>query len=65
MTLAAALASWLRRTLGTAVFSGMLGVTLFGILLPPVFFFVIDWLTARKPLPALPQSGAAMPEPTF
>jgi multidrug efflux pump subunit AcrB len=34
----------MRRTLGTAVFSGMLGVTLFGILLTPVFFFTIDWL---------------------
>jgi multidrug efflux pump len=31
----------MRRTLGTAVFSGMLGVTLFGIFLTPVFFFVI------------------------
>ena len=35
----------MRRTLGTAVFSGMLGVTLFGIFLTPVFFYVID----RKP----------------
>jgi multidrug efflux pump len=35
----------MRRTLGTAVFSGMLGVTLFGILLTPVFFFTIDWLS--------------------
>ena len=29
----------MRRSLGTAVFSGMLGVTLFGILLTPVFFY--------------------------
>ncbi len=34
----------MRRTLGTTVFSGMLGVTIFGIFLTPVFFFVIDWL---------------------
>ena len=34
----------MRRTLGTAVFSGMLGVTFFGIFLTPVFFNVIDWL---------------------
>jgi multidrug efflux pump len=34
----------MRRTLGTAVFSGMLGVTLFGIFLTPVFFATIDWL---------------------
>jgi multidrug efflux pump len=38
----------MRRTLGTAVFSGMLGVTLFGIFLTPVFFYVIDWLTTRR-----------------
>lgn len=36
----------MRRTLGTAVFSGMLGVTFFGILLTPVFFYVIDRLAA-------------------
>jgi multidrug efflux pump len=32
----------MRRTLGVAVFSGMLGVTLFGIFLTPVFFYVIQ-----------------------
>ena len=31
----------MRWSLGTAVFSGMLGVTLFGIFLTPVFFYVI------------------------
>jgi multidrug efflux pump len=35
----------MRRTLGTAVFSGMLGVTLVGIFLTPVFFSVINWLS--------------------
>ena len=38
----------MRRTLGTAVFSGMLGVTLFGIFLTPVFFYVIQWFTERR-----------------
>jgi multidrug efflux pump subunit AcrB len=33
----------MRQTLGTAVFAGMLGVTLFGIFLTPVFFYVIQW----------------------
>jgi multidrug efflux pump len=32
----------MRRTLGTAVFSGMLGVTAFGIFLTPVFFYVVE-----------------------
>jgi multidrug efflux pump len=31
----------MRRTLGTAVFAGMLGVTLFGIFLTPVFYYVV------------------------
>jgi Cu/Ag efflux pump CusA len=33
----------MRRTLGTAVFGGMLGVTAFGIFLTPVFYYVIEW----------------------
>jgi hypothetical protein len=37
----------MRRTLGTAVFSGMLGVTFFGIFLTPVFFYVIAWTSDR------------------
>lgn len=32
----------MRRALGTAVFSGMLGVTVFGIFLTPVFCLVVD-----------------------
>jgi multidrug efflux pump len=38
----------MRRSLGTAVFSGMLGVTLFGIFLTPVFFFVLDGLAQSR-----------------
>jgi multidrug efflux pump len=32
----------MRKALGLAVFSGMLGVTLFGVLVTPVFFYLID-----------------------
>jgi multidrug efflux pump len=38
----------MRRTLGTAVFAGMLGVTLFGIFLTPVFYYVIQWVKDRR-----------------
>ena len=38
----------MRRLLGLAVFSGMLGVTLFGIFLTPVFFYVLQWLGGRR-----------------
>ncbi|MFM7166426.1 MAG: efflux RND transporter permease subunit [Planctomycetaceae bacterium] len=42
----------MRKALGTAVFSGMLGVTLFGIFLTPVFYCVIDRLMRRRTAPA-------------
>ena len=44
----------MRRTLGVAVFSGMLGVTLFGIFLTPVFFYVIQWFSGDKKAKAHP-----------
>ena len=44
----------MRRTLGIAVFSGMLGVTLFGIFLTPVFFYVIQWFSGDKKAKAHP-----------
>jgi multidrug efflux pump len=52
----------MRRTLGTAVFSGMLGVTLVGIFLTPVFFFVINRLSGTHPFTARPVRlvGAAL-----
>jgi multidrug efflux pump len=37
----------MRRTLGVAVFAGMLGVTLFGIFLTPVFYYVIQWVSEK------------------
>jgi multidrug efflux pump len=44
LVLAGGAGAEMRRSLGTAVFSGMLGVTLFGIFLTPVFFYVIQGL---------------------
>ncbi|HEX7450568.1 MAG TPA: efflux RND transporter permease subunit, partial [Pirellulales bacterium] len=38
----------MRQALGVAVFSGMLGVTLFGLVLTPVFFFTIDWMGTSR-----------------
>jgi hydrophobe/amphiphile efflux-1 (HAE1) family protein len=37
----------LRQTLGTAVFSGMIGVTLFGLIFTPVFYVVTRWSGTR------------------
>jgi multidrug efflux pump len=50
----------MRRALGTAVFAGMLGVTLFGIFLTPVFYYVIRWYVDRNAPPVgEPTSPAA------
>jgi HAE1 family hydrophobic/amphiphilic exporter-1 len=40
----------MRQSLGTAVFSGMLGVTIFGLFLTPVFYVVLrgGWRRRRK-----------------
>ena len=39
----------MRVALGTAVFSGMLGVTMFGIFFTPVFYSVVMWFAGRPP----------------
>ena len=51
----------MRRSLGTAVFSGMLGVTLFGIFLTPVFFYIIQGLSENKYLKTLPFGSLLSP----
>jgi len=48
----------MRQTLGMAVFAGMIGVTLFGIFLTPVFFYVIRGIV-QKP----ERSSDAIPAP--
>ena len=42
LVLATGAGAEMRRSLGTAVFSGMIGVTMFGVFLTPVFFYVIQ-----------------------
>ncbi|MBI3407841.1 MAG: efflux RND transporter permease subunit [Planctomycetes bacterium] len=37
----------MRRSLGIAVFSGMIGVTIFGVFLTPVFYYALMWLRRR------------------
>jgi multidrug efflux pump len=64
----------MRYTLGVAVFSGMLGVTIFGVFFTPVFYYVIRRLTARRkpatttghdghaPLTDMPTNGGVVAE---
>jgi hydrophobe/amphiphile efflux-1 (HAE1) family protein len=51
----------LRQTLGTAVFSGMIGVTAFGLIFTPVFYVVSRWIALRaagKPTTDEPPTSA-------
>jgi multidrug efflux pump subunit AcrB len=48
LVVAAGAGAEMRRSLGLAVFAGMLGVTMFGIFLTPVFYYVIQWFSAGK-----------------
>jgi multidrug efflux pump len=51
----------MRHSLGMAVISGMIGVSIFGIFLTPVFYYVITWFGEKEvPAPKLP---ATKPEP--
>jgi multidrug efflux pump len=51
----------IRQAMGVAVFAGMLGVTLFGLFLTPVFYTVIGRLTDRARGPAPQASIIATP----
>ncbi len=54
----------MRQVLGTAVFSGMIGVTIFGLLLTPVFYVVVRRLTGGKPArPAADNPKVESPPP--
>ena len=44
----------MRHAMGVAVFSGMLGVTFFGLVLTPVFYVVISKVVERRRGPASP-----------
>jgi multidrug efflux pump len=48
LVLATGAGAEMRQTLGIAVFSGMLGVTAFGIFFTPVFYSVVRWFTESK-----------------
>jgi multidrug efflux pump len=49
LALAVGAGAEMRSTLGIAVFSGMLGVTIFGIFLTPVFYYVVVRLFGQPP----------------
>ncbi len=48
----------LRQTLGTAVFAGMIGVTIFGLIFTPVFYVISRWLAGLGRAPEACARGA-------
>ncbi len=54
----------MRQALGLAVFSGMLGVTFFGLFFTPVFYYLIERFLGKSPATAnAPSSAPASPAP--
>ena len=61
----------MRQALGTAVFFGMIGVTVFGLVFTPVFYVIASWLQSKLPRrradddgpKLLPAPGAPAAEP--
>ncbi|MGI4881249.1 MAG: efflux RND transporter permease subunit, partial [Janthinobacterium lividum] len=58
----------MRQALGTAVFFGMIGVTVFGLLFTPVFYVIASWVTSKLPTVHVrrppPPADATVPAPT-
>lgn len=50
MALATGAGAEMRQALGTTVFSGMLGVTIFGLIFTPVFYIFCRWLGRGRPI---------------
>ena len=63
LVLATGAGAEMRNAMGVAVFAGMLGVTLFGLLLTPVFYYVVRRIemAVRKPVLAEPEQMALVP----
>jgi Cu/Ag efflux pump CusA len=53
-----------RHALGVTVFAGMLGVTLFGLLLTPVFYVLVRRAVARRAPAPDAAPALALPEPS-
>jgi hydrophobe/amphiphile efflux-1 (HAE1) family protein len=55
----------LRRALGTAVVSGMIGVTIFGLVFTPAFYIIVRWIedrfTRRREQPQAAETGRSSP----
>lgn len=59
LVLATGAGAEMRHAMGIAVFSGMLGVTIFGLLFTPIFYVVIrNFILRREQAKAIVQEGS-------
>jgi multidrug efflux pump subunit AcrB len=59
LAIATGAGSEMRQSLGTAVFFGMLGVTVFGLLFTPAFYTIVRRTSLKRGAAAKPASQAA------
>jgi len=52
----------MRKAMGTAVFSGMIGVTVFGLFLTPIFYVVLMKLGRKRATAPAPKSEGPLPD---
>ena len=55
----------MRHAMGIAVFSGMLGVTFFGLMLTPLFYVLVRKLSARALTKGTGMAPGLLAQPTF
>jgi len=46
----------MRKAIGVVVFAGMLGVTVFGLALTPVFYYLLEWLRGEPKVEGKPEA---------
>ncbi|HSI09640.1 MAG TPA: efflux RND transporter permease subunit [Rariglobus sp.] len=51
----------MRQAMGVAVFAGMIGVTIFGLFLTPIFYVVLEKIGLKKPAPAVVETAHTEP----
>jgi len=56
LVLATGAGAEMRQALGTAVFYGMIGVTIFGLLFTPVFYVILRAIVERRQVKPLPST---------
>ncbi len=61
LAIATGAGSEMRQSLGTAVLTGMLGVTLFGLLFTPTFYVIVRGLGAKRRVASQQTAKAAAP----